>query len=148
VIGTRRLHARPAYAIRVDNRAAYVMRFDTRARISYATAKPAVRKSLRCYAACAWIDTIRSFYGALTAKIAVFCNHLPLKNARASYPIFFYCKGILMAVCLKIYAEFRAFNGAARFNPAFFCTQTDNRQTEKIRHSKDEHNFWWPPGYF
>jgi hypothetical protein len=59
------------------------------------------------YAACAWIDKIRPFelprhevvsvkrfstsllssYGPLTENMAVFYGHLPLKNARASYPI-------------------------------------------------------------
>jgi len=58
-------------------------------------------------AACAWIDKIRPFespqkvvcsvkrfstsfpfpYGTFTAKMAVFSDHLPLKNARASYTI-------------------------------------------------------------
>jgi hypothetical protein len=58
-------------------------------------------------AACAWIDKIRPFeaprkalssvkrfstslpftFDTFTAKMAVFCDHLSLKNARASYPI-------------------------------------------------------------
>jgi hypothetical protein len=59
------------------------------------------------YATCAWTDKMRPFesprhvvgsvesistslvftYSTLTALMAVFCDHLPLKNARTSYPI-------------------------------------------------------------
>jgi hypothetical protein len=59
------------------------------------------------YASCAWINEMRPFespgnvvgsmkrfktpllftHGTLTEEMAVFCDHFPLKNARASYPI-------------------------------------------------------------
>jgi hypothetical protein len=41
---TRRLHARLAYVMRVDNRAAYKRRVDYRARVTYAAATSAARE--------------------------------------------------------------------------------------------------------